>query len=104
MTLDDCRDENSLFGIVNDDGENVFVAEGFLKWMSKQQELTVEEVLKGLQSLRGVTGIENEAKVTNRVEDKSAQMKFAAKIQDAVVEAMDRYESKQATGPCRAQG
>ena len=101
LTLDDCRDENSLFSMVDENGQSVFMKEGFLNWMAKQEELTIGKVLKGLQSLRSVTGIENSNGVTNgkSEEEKKKQNKFALTIADAVEEANTRLESGGAAGP-----
>ena len=84
----------------------MFVAEGFLERMVGEREYEVRDVLQVLQSLRGVTGIENEAKVTNGKgeEEKAGQMQFAGRTRGAVVEAKNREDSGWAAGPSSGRG
>jgi len=105
LTLNDCRDEKSLFSLVDEKGESVFMKEGFLQRMAKEQEYGVGDVLKALQSLRNITGIENKNRVTNgdSAAEKAAQRKFVEEIRDAIVEAMGRRKSGTTVGLNLAQ-
>lgn len=92
LTLNDCRDQKSLFGLRNESGENVFVAEWFLERMA-EEEYGVGDVLKALQWLRSLTGIENKGGVTNgsSAEEKRKQKEFVEEIAGAIEEAMTRF-------------
>jgi len=105
LTLNDCRDEMSLFSLVDEKGDSVFMKEGFLQRMAKEREYGVGDVLKALQSLRNITGIENKNRVTNgdSAAEKAAQRKFVEEIIDAIVEAMGRRTSGTTVGLNLAQ-
>ena len=58
-------------------------------------------MVKVLQSLRSLTGIENSEGVTNgtSAEEKEKQKAFVKRIANAIVEGKERLESGRAAGP-----
>jgi len=101
LKLDECKDEHSLFSMVDENGHSVFITEGFLQRMVQEKEYQIGDVVKALQSMRSLTGIENSEGVTNGkpVEDKEKQNVFVKRIAKAIVEGKERLESGGAAGP-----